>query len=323
MSQGPRTVLLGPGVGPGPASGRAGAELAEIKWAYESACYEALGHRFSFRTTDPCLGRYLESLFRHFSPSTPVDGAVQYSLAVEKHPGQVPFALYRDEEPIAMYRRGADLLARLLWHINQAVIQETTDHLLIHASAAAWDGKTLVFPAPMESGKTTLVAGLVRAGFGYVTDEAVAIDPSSLMVTAFPRALSIDPGSWDVLSDLRPKLDPEIEPYQGDQWQVPPDSIRSGAVVLRSNPRFVIMPRYGEGIETKLEPMPRSEAVRVMGDNAFNFQSLGAHGLRVLAEVARRSSCYRLDIGHLDEACELVRDLVGTGPADEGRKGKA
>jgi len=35
-----------------------------------------------------------------------------------------------------------------------------------------------VLPAPSGSGKTTLTAGLVAAGWGYLTDELAILDPS-------------------------------------------------------------------------------------------------------------------------------------------------
>ena len=287
-------------------------------WRFESGSYEALGHTFAIRTTDLALGRYLDTLFRHFVTTGTGSDVTLYSLIVEGDGRALPFVLHRDDEELGHFAQGRTILAELLWHINRSAVRDTKDHLLLHASAAAWRGKTLIFPAPMESGKSTLVAGLVRAGFGYVTDEAVAIEPSTLTVTAFPRAISIDPGSWGVLSDLRPNLSAELERYQGDQWQVEPDSIRPGSVVRRSEPGFVITPRYRKGAETRLWAMSRSEAVRLMGSNAFNFQAFDRRGLRVLAEVARQSACYRLDIGELGLACELVGSLVGASDGAQG-----
>lgn len=299
-----------------PALGPLKIELDHIDWAYESGTYQALGHRFAVRTTHLRLGKYLGSLFQHFAVSSRAQQVAFYSLTIGEETEHLPFALYRDGEMLGKFRSGSGVLARLIWHINHRAIQDATEHLLLHASAAEWKGRTLIFPAPMESGKTTLVAGLVRAGFGYVTDEAVAIDPVTSMVDAFPRALSIDQGSWEVLNDLRPTLEPEIEDFQGDQWQVPPDSIRPGAVVHRSQPRFVIEPRYRGGSETRLLPMRRAEAVQVMGENAFNFQDFGDVGLRALSSVARGSLCYRLEIGDLDHACSLVANLVEASVSD-------
>ena len=62
----------------------------------------------------------------------------------------------------------------------------------MHASAAvpAISGVAgtgiVAFPASMNSGKSTLVAALVRAGYAYVTDETVAVDPTTLAVTPEP-----------------------------------------------------------------------------------------------------------------------------------------
>ena len=44
----------------------------------------------------------------------------------------------------------------------------------------------------MESGKTTLTAGLVRAGFDYLSDEAVAFDWDTLDIVPYAKPLSID-----------------------------------------------------------------------------------------------------------------------------------
>lgn len=321
MSADTNAALLGPDMDSTPTARPWKIQLDEIDWAYESGNYEALGHRFAVRTTHLRLGQYLASLFKHFAVSSHDQRAALYSLIIGEETAPLPFALYRDGEMLGNFRLGSGLLARLIWHINHRAIQDATEHLLLHASAAEWKGRTLIFPAPMESGKTTLVAGLVRAGFGYVSDEAVAIDPSSLMVDAFPRALSIDRGSWATLNDLKPTLELEIEHFQGEQWQVPPDSIRPGAVAHRTQPRFVIVPRYREGSETRLFPLRRVEAVHVMGENAFNFQDFGDQGLRLLASVARVTSCYRLDIGDLDRACSLVANLVEHSALD--RKGDA
>ena len=82
--------------------------------------------------------------------------------------------------------------------------------MLVHAGAVEWDGHAALFPAPMESGKTTLVAGLVRAGARYLSDEAAAIDPETLLVHPFPKSLTIGAGSWEVLADLAPAVDPEV-----------------------------------------------------------------------------------------------------------------
>jgi hypothetical protein len=281
-----------------------------VVYGYESPRYEALGHAFAVRTTDPHLGTYLGSLFVHFAVPGPVGEVTTYAIV-----GTGPESDFSLRLSIGGAERSASrfahvILRQLFWELNRAVIRDTTDHLLVHASAAEWNGSTLIFPAPMESGKSTLIAGLVRAGFGYVTDEAVAIHPDTLVVAPFPRALSLDPGSWSVLPDLEPSTDPRVRSYQGEQWQVPPDAIRPGAVAPPSRPRYVITPRYEAGAVTRLESLSTVEAAYLLGENAFNFPALGSRALSVVAAVARRSECYRLVTGDLDDACDLIRGLT-------------
>lgn len=273
--------------------------------------YHALGHHFAVSTTDPALDEHLTRLFAAFAVDGPLDGTHHYSVLTDREATSgLAYRLYRDGQHLVSTRAPDLVLAQLLWHLNRAVIDETAEQLLVHAGAASYHGRALVLPAPMESGKTTLVAGLVRHGFDYLSDEAAAIDPHDLRLVAFPRALSIDEGSWEVLRELRPHLSPQVAAYQGSQWQVPPDAIRPGAVAADATPAFVISIRYRRDAPTRLSPMSRAEAVKELAEHAFNLPRFGDRGLWVLAELARRSSCHRLLVGDLEEACELLTDLV-------------
>ena len=165
----------------------------------------------------------------------------------------------------------------------------------------------------MESGKTTLVAGLVRAGARYLSDEAAAIDPDTLLVHPFPKALTVDVGSWEVLADLTPAVDPEVtRRYLLTEWHVDARTIRSDAIAEATPPAFVIAPRYERDAATALLPMTRAEAMMEMGQNSFNLSRHGRRGVEALALVARRSTCHRLVVGDLGVACELLRDVLST-----------
>src|SRR3989337_610946 len=84
----------------------------------------------------------------------------------------------------------------LLWHINKRVVEETSRLTLVHAGGLELDGQGIVMPAVMESGKTTTTAGLLRRGLRYLSDEIVAVDPDSLTLLAYPKALTVEPGSF-------------------------------------------------------------------------------------------------------------------------------
>ena len=208
---------------------------------------------------------------------------------------------------------GSFVVATLLWHVNRRAIESAQEFVLVHAGAVEWAGLAALFPAPMESGKTTLVAGLVRAGARYLSDEAAAIDPATLLVHPFAKSMTLGGESREVLADLRPTVDPEVtRRYLLGDWHVDARTIRSDALAPPTLPGYVIAPRYERGASTTLVPMTRAEAVMEMGQNSFNLSHHGRRGVEALAMVARRSACYRLVVGELDAACGLLRDLLST-----------
>ena len=60
----------------------------------------------------------------------------------------------------------------------------------VHAGVVGWRGRAIVLPGRSFSGKTTLVAELVRAGASYYSDEFAVFD-SRGRVHPFPKPLSV------------------------------------------------------------------------------------------------------------------------------------
>lgn len=272
--------------------------------ATQTRRFRALGFDFAVRTPDPALTRYLDRLFLPFAS----DGAPRHVYEIGERASRYEVSF--DREQLLATERPQMALAYVLWHVNRRVVEETADRLLVHAAAAEHAGTAVILPARMGSGKTTLVAALVRAGMRYVTDEAVAIDPETLGVHPYPKALSLGAGSWDLLPDLRPAVDAATERYLESTWHVDPLGIRPDAIAPPCTPGIVVAPRYTEGARSELVPMSRAEALGALARNAFNLAAYGRRGLETLAAVVRRCDCYRLPVGDLDEACRLVWDLV-------------
>jgi hypothetical protein len=62
--------------------------------------------------------------------------------------------------------------------------------VFVHAGVVGWRGQAIVIPGRSFSGKTTLVAELLRAGASYYSDEYAVLDGNGL-VHPYPRPLSI------------------------------------------------------------------------------------------------------------------------------------
>lgn len=290
----------------GPAS-----QSAAVESLHTTAVHQALDMVFRVRVADPALCAYLDGILAG-GPADPLEADV-YTLLDDGVDLAGRFVLYLNDVHLVTVSTAALALAYLLWHINQEAIRRTDDLVLIHAAGLELDGAGVLLPAPMESGKTTLAAGLVRTGFRYLTDEAVPVEPATGQLRPYPKALSLERGSWDVLADLRPELAEEILPYLQAQWHVPPDAIRSGSISPPCQARFVIAPRYRKGADTTLEPIGRAEGLTVLLENTFNLDRHGASGFYALSALVRRCRCYRLTIGSLEEACRVVLSLVEQG----------
>jgi hypothetical protein len=184
------------------------------------------------------------------------------------------------------------------------------EHVLVHAGGVERHGIGVVLPAHMESGKTTLTTGLVRAGFGYLTDEAVAFRRDTREIVPYPKPLSIDEGAWPLFPELEPDEPFPTDGYKETQWQVPPAAIRPDALGHPCQARFVVFPTYEEGATTELVALTRAEALVELAKNTFRFDQQGRPTLEVLAEVIRGAEVFRLPNGSLDEAVALITGLV-------------
>jgi hypothetical protein len=88
---------------------------------------------------------------------------------------------------------GADpetLLDALESDLERLVAERARRVIFIHAGAVGWQGKAILLPGRSRSGKTTLVAALVRAGGLYLSDEYAVLDADG-WVHPFPRRLGI------------------------------------------------------------------------------------------------------------------------------------
>ena len=129
-------------------------------------------------------------------------------------------------------------------------------------------------PAPSGSGKSTLAAGLVAAGFGYLTDDVSAIDLETVRVLPYAKPISLaaevvrqfERGGHTLLDD-------------DERTLMPTDAYITcanlgGHVGRESTPHTIVVPRYAADSRNELTAMSRAEAVIVLGEQSFNFNEL-------------------------------------------------
>lgn len=271
--------------------------------------YAALGRALTLRCDEPRLHRLLHHLLAPLQvPGADHGTAVTFDLRTDRD-GRLTTT--RDGEPLGGARPAERSLGRIIWAINRHVIDGAmVDRLVFHAAAAADpDGRVVVLPAPMESGKTTLVTGLLDRGLHYLTDEAAALD-DDLTVHGYAKPLSIDPGSWDVLAHHRPALEDDLAAFMTDQWQVPPHTFTT--VVPSGRLAVVVFPTYAVDAPTTLTRLSPMDALDLARASAFGPADTPhpVWKIRRLAEMVETVPCFALRSGDLDGACAAVLDVL-------------
>ena len=195
----------------------------------------------------------------------------------------------------------------LMTKINTVAMKaETAVRSVLHAGAVRRADAVVALPAAMESGKTTLVAGLLDAGFDYLTDELAPVD-EDLRVLPYPKPLSVDRGSWPVL----PRWAPDRPDAADEQWLVHPRAVSGRAPAAAGSLQLVVLPRYSPTAPvTAARPLAGSEALLALLACAFDFEQHPGRDLERLADVVRRVPVYELAVRELAGAVETVAGLV-------------
>lgn len=98
--------------------------------------------------------------------------------------------LYGDADRLARSLDLEEVLDRFEADLQLYVAEWTNRRVFVHAGAVGWRGKAILFPGRSFSGKTTLVAEMVRAGATYYSDEYAVLDAAG-NVHPYPKPLAI------------------------------------------------------------------------------------------------------------------------------------
>lgn len=286
--------------------------VVDRSWAWRSGPCAAVAHRFEVACEPPGIEHHLDLVTRPLRVHAAHRDVHQYRII--GHEQGPPYDLYVDDTLIRSAPTPQALVRFLVWHVNRRMVEATSrTHVVFHAAAAVRAGITVLLPGDQERGKTTTVAGLLREGYDYLTDEAAAVDPATLSVAAFPKALSMDPGSWPLFS--RVSLPVEVEPTGSrvgrSQRHVPAERLGGRPLTRPARPpRLIVFPEYVAGSTTGLVELDGSQAVRDLALASFDFHEHAARNLRVAAALVAGATAVRLRIGRLDEAVDLIEACV-------------
>jgi hypothetical protein len=194
-------------------------------------------------------------------------------------------------EGAAMLARTMDLkeaLDQLEGSVQLMIAANSMENLFVHAGVVGWQRQAIVMPGRSFSGKTALVAALLKAGATYYSNEYAIFDQQG-QVWPYPRLLS--------LRDQDGQPDRRCTPEE-----------LGGVVGRKPLPvGLVVVTEYHPGSSWRARTLAPSRALLALLDNTVAARSQPAHALTTLQRVVTEAKAIKSKRG---EAAATVERLL-------------
>jgi len=276
--------------------------------------YRLLGIGFRLRCTAAEDDALLAPVLTHLASA----GAAVTSFDVVRHGGGI--AIYRDGRPLASCRDRDELVPT----VHGLTWLELADlhgfFLELHAgvvgSATLGDeGGCILLPARPGSGKSTLTAALVHAGWSYLSDEAALLDAATMRVAPVPIAFCLKPGGIAPVAAFWPaaRLLPFHMRMDGKRVAyLPPPADRTVLSDARLKVRGIAFVRYREGHARAINPLSRLDALRrLIGECVAISGRLDVARVGALVDWIAGVPCIELVYGSTEDGVTAIGEAFG------------
>jgi hypothetical protein len=169
-------------------------KIDRLVWA-EGACFEAYGVRIGIRANHTGalqeLLPYLTPSWSHIGVPRRLDHLYSWLVGGQHGPNVRSLDLmYSGAGRIVRTSKREEVFEAFERDLRMMVAALSRRFVFIHAGAVGLSGKALILPGPSFSGKSTLVAALVRAGAEYLSDEFALLDQQG-SVHPYAKAISL------------------------------------------------------------------------------------------------------------------------------------
>jgi hypothetical protein len=175
----------------------------------------------------------------------------------------------------------------LISDLHRYVAEFSRRELFIHAGVVGWNNAAILLPGRSFSGKSTLVAELVRAGATYFSDEYAVLDRRG-RVHPFPRPLTLRENA-------------------GNTRQIPLAEL-NGRVATKPLPvSAVMLLEFREGARWRTRQLSASKALMGLLSHTVQARSRPQVALSVLKKVVASCVAFQGIRGDAWEAVEVIR----------------
>ena len=176
--------------------------------------------------------------------------------------------------------------------IRITIAEFAVGKVFLHAGVVGWKGHAIVIPATSFSGKTTLVAALVKKGALYYSDEYAVLD-SSGNVEPFPKWLSLRG-----IIDSYTQMDCSVESIGGVAGK---ETIPVGMVLIAKYKEEKKIPKIW-----KPRRLSDGQGIMEILKHTLPIRNKPEFVLEILNKVARRAIIIKTIRGEADEFAELL-----------------
>ncbi|MFN3652474.1 MAG: hypothetical protein ACK47B_23100 [Armatimonadota bacterium] len=173
--------------------------------------------------------------------------------------------------------------------IQLTVADLARERLFVHAGVVAWRGRAILIPGRSFTGKTSLVAALLRAGAVYYSDEYAVFDGDGY-VHPYPRPLSLRVATSEV------------------RTRCPAESLGAGTGDAPLPVGLVVVTRYRPGARWSPRPLTAGRAALALLANTVSVRRQPEFALATLERAVSQARALR---GPRPEAEEIVTTLLG------------
>jgi hypothetical protein len=205
----------------------------------------------------------------------------------------------------------------LLYGNGARLIYEAADcFAAVHAAAVAIEQRCALLPAVSTSGKSTLTAALVAAGYRYCTDDLAILTQPPVRLRAVPMKIGLKQGSWDLLAGAWPELASQQSHVRADGKRIKylDPRCRADAVHPSSEPvrvTAVVFPSFVRGSAPELSPLSRATALARMAEAGYDLSgTLDKSSVATLVEWFETLECFEFRFDALSEAVALFRTVL-------------
>ncbi len=252
------------------------------------------------------------------APAGPIDYFTDADALFVDYEGRVRLLCVPGQATIQLGMAGSDpedrvLAAHPLLTIALLETMKRFGRFPLHAACLSLNGGGVLVAGSSGAGKSTLSVILLRAGFDFLADDTVFLQPSpdGCLVSGFPDEVDATANTVSMVPELRHLAEAPMPPGR-DKYGFRVEDVFGIQPVLACRPAVLLSPRVEPGAPPRLDRLTPAEALFELTPNVLLTDQVASQAhLDVLADLVSSIPCFSFRMGSdLDAAARCVTELV-------------